>query len=169
MALPLFIYYLTVPQWCWCEDQFAVLSLLLLKYIFASWTRPFPVSVPGHLVHLPLHISKDTLIFTIPLTSSLCCHFTYSHTTLILSILSFLLFQSSIQSTKLQKLWSAPSQHDDTYLDLSQPWHRSYLIQMPLRHKGGTHKVTHLLNHSAWKSTLKPEECINHSILEGVH
>lgn len=33
---PLFIYYLTVPQWSWYEDQFAVLSLLLLKDTFAS-------------------------------------------------------------------------------------------------------------------------------------
>lgn len=49
------------------------------------------------------------------------------------------------------------------YLCLSQPWHKGHLIQMPLRHKGGTHKVTHLLNHSAWKSTLKPERYINHS------
>lgn len=31
---PLFIYYLTVPQRSWCEDQFAILSLLLLKNIF---------------------------------------------------------------------------------------------------------------------------------------
>ena len=42
---PLFIYYPTVPQPSWCEDQFAVLSLLLLKDIFASWTRLFPVSI----------------------------------------------------------------------------------------------------------------------------
>lgn len=94
---PLFIYYLTVPQWSWCEDQFAVLSLLLLKDIFASWTWPFPVPVSGHLAHLPLHISKETLIFTIPHTSPLCCHFTYGHTTLIPSISSFLLnFQNSV-------------------------------------------------------------------------
>lgn len=32
---PLFIYYLTVQQQSWCEDQIAVLFLVLLKDIFA--------------------------------------------------------------------------------------------------------------------------------------
>ena len=70
-----------------------------------------------------------------------------------------------------QKLWGtgAPGQHGGTYLDLSQPCHGGHSIQMPLRHKDGTHKVTHLLNHSAWKSTFKQEKCINHSVLQGVH
>lgn len=38
---PLFIYYLTVEQQPWCEDQFAVLFLLLLKDILLLEPDPF--------------------------------------------------------------------------------------------------------------------------------
>lgn len=169
---PLFIYYLTVPQRSWCEEQFAVLSLLLFKDIFASWTWPFPVSVPGHLTHLPLHISKETLIFTIPHTSPLCHHFTYGLTTLISSIIlsSFSKLCPALSTHKSSGVQRGdpgePAQHGGTHLDLSQPWHRGHSIQMPLSHKGGTHKSAMFAESF---STEEPEKRISHSGLQGVH
>lgn len=139
---PLFIYYLTVPHQSWWEDQFAVLSLLLLKDTFASWTWPLPVSMPG--LNPYLCISKNTLIFTICNTSLLCWHFIHQHTTLMPSILSFILIFQSSKNIKSQKFWGTgeAGQHGGTQLGLSQGGH---LIQTPLSHKGGTHKLTHLI------------------------
>lgn len=81
----------------------------------------------------------------------------------------FFLFFKALSCTKSQKLQSMgePVQHGGTYLDLSQPWHGGHSIQRPMRHKGGTHKGTHLLNHSAGKSTFKPEKHINQSSAGG--
>lgn len=116
---------------------------------------------------LPHHISKDTLIFTIPHTSPLHYDFTQGHMTLIPSILSFLLlFQSSILHQVTKALGCRGTWPTRWYLFGFE----SALTWGPFDPvcKGGTHKVTHLLNHSAQKRTFKPEKHINHTVLQGI-
>lgn len=143
---PLFIYYLTVPQRSWCEDQFAVFSLLLLKDTFASWTWPFPISVPGHITHLSLYFQEYPYFYNLQHLASVPSFHLRPH---YFNAQYFILYSyfSKIKSIKSQKFWGTgePGQHGGIQLGLSQPWQVGHLIQTPLSHKGGTHKLTHLI------------------------
>lgn len=97
-------------------------SSLASQGYFCFLNLIFPLSVPGHLTHLPLHSSKESLTFAILHASPLCCHFTYGHSTLRLALFALQLtlfylplFQSSAlhNVTKAlgcnKEIWESPA------------------------------------------------------------